>query len=384
MRQLPVALFMLSLVGWSTTADAQLPNGMVFDDPYTWYEIENHAGSRNGQRIDEGWSLKAHLRIFGDGDRSSIFRLVVKKGRRTLAEMRCTMDRHLATEPGDVAYLHKENCKDRDMRVTETGEVQVEVHFIDGATEQDTLVRTHTLKVLTVQRDRRAPEHYIDRSSESAVSLIRAVPRSVDGYIGGTTFSHNMVEMIINVSAGETIGRVRGQLRCKVDGQPVVGDERTAHGLVRSMRHYRAVSEGRGGEEDWIGFAQLRVELPITFGSENRRDGFVVLDEHPGTWECEWKTDEGELLRSIRFIVNGGQLQGAPAEEAELGIAWGAHLIPGVMPGATHVDHRVHVDDTAFYGRAWATDGLQQYARSLPDIGPPPPGARARRGRRRR
>lgn len=35
MRQLPVALFTLSLVGWSTTADAQLPNGLVFDDPYT-------------------------------------------------------------------------------------------------------------------------------------------------------------------------------------------------------------------------------------------------------------------------------------------------------------------------------------------------------------
>ncbi len=382
-------LSVMMVLGFASLASADLPEGLSFDEGYTWYELENHDESRDGRSVDAGWSLTARLRVFGEADRDSAFRLVIKQGRRTLAELRCEGDRHLPDNEGDANYFVQRNCRDREMRVTQTGEVQVEVHFIDGDSEEDHLAAMHTLRIRTATRTRSDGQvmpshHYIDRSNEIANSLIRMAPRRVDGYAGGDRYSHNFVEVIINVTRGESLGnRTRGQLRCTVDGERVRADERRADGRLLSRRNVRLDNMTRG-EHNYFGFSQLRIELPISYGEEAaRNESYLALEDHPGAWECRW-TVEGETLRTFSFTVADGAIVAHPEEATGLSLPWGAHLLEVTIPGATAVDTRTQPTSSGFYGREWSSDEARANAAAIPSAGANLPDARGRRGRRSR
>ncbi|MEZ4252305.1 MAG: hypothetical protein R3B99_29175 [Polyangiales bacterium] len=135
--------------------------------------------------------------------------------------------------------------------------------------------------------------------------------------------------------------------------------------------------------------------MPITFGSgEDAGSNQGKLDDHPGTWECELRTNDRRVARRFRFVVRDATIQPHAEEtsgDSPLTFPEGVHLLDVEIPDDSPLDARTDPSATrtsAFYGRAWQTDAGRAMAARVPAIADafPPSGraAPATRGARRR
>lgn len=414
------------VLGIGAPALADVPEGMIYDDGFTWYGLDNHDDTVDGRRVDVGWELVAEHRMYGRASARSQFKMVIKKGDQTLGETRCevTLANHHERTTNGAPYFFTSSCRDRSQRIRETGDITVEVYFVDDDTDAEHLLRTHVIHVLTATRvrgtgDPDSPHHYVSRNGEVLSTILYLQPMEIDGYLepgaNGRCGNCNRVHLLFNAHPDRDHWSISSSthMRCSVDGTriPIEDDQVTGR---QTRMNYVVHSTGRGrrqteGEVVDVGFRQFRLELPITFERQastepvhgNQRDPLqvnerhAVLGRHPGQWECQWR-DGSTVLRTFRWTVQpNGRI--APHAEQGAGLTLGPNtfLVDTVLPQPASVyDTRLSreaVVQRAFNGRGWRTEAGRALANAVQDHGdaappqpqPPEPErpARRRRGR---
>jgi hypothetical protein len=182
--RLLTALGALALTLISSPALADVPEGMTFDDAFTFFEIENNRDHRDGNPVDAGWGLKGHFRVFGHTSGRSAFKMVIKLG-ETICEVE-NDNQHRNGARGPESF-YTTNCLDRAQRISQTGDITVEVYLVDDDTDQEHLLRTYPIHVLTATRVRGtgqpdAPHHYVDRNGEVLDTILHLQPNRADPY----------------------------------------------------------------------------------------------------------------------------------------------------------------------------------------------------------
>lgn len=371
-------------------ARAALPDGVIFDDTYVQYEAVNH-GSISNNVPSDGWHLRARGRLLGAGVApNSALVFVVKQGRRELGRKLCPLrGEHVGAGVRSPAphNLHVVRvCQDTDQRFTATGEVTVEVRFLDDATESESVLRTHTIDVRRVSRengsgDAQPGEYIVSHHGHVPAMLLE----QYEGYSGSSARTgQNGLYLYAWTSPTDRPDGLT--LRCEVDGTYVaIPNDRVGRGSEAdvTVSEIRRIRGQRRTEREKLRFAQFRFELPLTFG-DNPRQMALDVGAHPGAWECKLRNRDRQTIRVIRFRVqDGGVVAPHPEQAAGLVLPEGWVLVDGDVPADNPLDARTDPAAAragAFYGRPWATAEGRAMAGRLPRIGDPyPPSARGRR-----
>lgn len=399
---------------WVAPVSADPPADWQFDDGFTYYEIEDNQDHVDGRAVDAGWYLKANLRVFGTVANRSLFHLKIKKGSQELGEIRCEVDlqnqnRQRADGP---AYFQTARCFDREQRITESGDLTIEVYVYDDDSEEEHLIRTHQVHVVVVPRvrgngDPDAPLHYVDRMGETLTSILHLQHHREDPYMSGRRMDgYSYATLTFSGSPDHDHWSISSSthLRCRVNGEriPIERDQVTG-GEDRNVYLIHTWDRGRQDERAEYNYRQWTIRLPITFNNrihdatqENRRDPrgepehFARLDNHPGQWECHWR-EGATVLRTFRWVIGeDGRVQVHPEQAAgDLSFGPNSYLVETVIPDSTDAAHDARVNSDvaasrAFHGRGLRTEEGRAMAAALPTRGelePPQPRA-ARRGRR--
>lgn len=392
---------MAASFAWTGVAEAALPDGVRYDDGFVRFVATNH-------HANEEWYLDASARLLGTGvARGSAFKFVVKKGRRTLATTVCegTLNwRGESQGPPDRFLVG--GCIDREQPITEAGALEVEVRFLDDATGEETLVRTHPLDVRKVQRQRLAGNEgaahfFVNLHAEAAVMLVEQVPmglRRSGAEAGGRNGSAADRNNVYVSWVRSPDGNLRDMtLRCDVDGRRIdLGNDdvaRAVSGTGNTPQTVTQVLRVRGQnnvEQEDVGWVWDVVQLPLTFGTGNGAEWtpYIRMEAHPGRWECHLRRPDRRVVRRFAFTVGAdGRIEPHAEERAGLVLHPDTHLADGVIPDDSPVDARTDPSATrrgAFYGRAWATPEGRAIGAGIPAIGEPFPATARSRGRGRR
>ena len=360
----------IAAVGHAQTPPAQ---AVQLDDGFTWFSAEDQATGGPTPHND-GWHLASQLRAVGNIAQDSAFKLVLRQGHHTLAQARCVGTRN-ATEGMyvDDCGTHAADWIGGDVRLSVTGDVQVDVLYVDGQTDAETPLRTYTVNLQSAARVREgnftpdAPRFYVSAPGRMLDTILRMTPPRTKPYLHVSDYqgtSRANVEMILTTSTTDlasSLGSPNNSLRCTVDGAPVAIELDQAAGGGTPNRSYavgrRRPTSGNELVEEVHDFRRISVVLPITFGAQ-RRAGAPALEDHPGVWQCDL-VQSGQTLRTIRFTVRDGAILPHAEEGATLNFGLGAHLVDTWIPGAELAADqpldRAALRGGGFYGRAWTT-----------------------------
>lgn len=353
-----VALVMSS---FASLASADLPDGIVYDDGYAFFYLDNR-GSVSNNRPTHEYTFHAYARLLGTGIAAeSAFKFVLKQGRRTLHTFTCQgnpayrVRMHPSNQPDMFGVEH---CVDRNTRLSADGEITVEVYFVDDATDQEHLAHTHTIDI---RRLRQENHQGVERPAQLSVTFSR---------------SHGSAPHAMT-------------LRCSVNGERLELPRHQVQSQEVSGRRSRASEIRRAGnstEGDHMLFRADTFELPLTFG-DTTQTNYPKLDDHPGRWECMLRDSNRNTFRELAFTVDGGEIQAHPEEAGDLHFPDGVHLVDVTIPADSPIDDRTDRDTVragAFYGRAWRSTEGRAMAQRVPQIGDGFPPTARRRARRRR
>lgn len=383
----------------ASTASAQVPEGMTVDDGFTYFDLENFSEPVNGRPVHQGWALESEFRVFGAVAPRSALRFVVKRGNQVLGENVCEvrMQHHFENAANGQRGFYVSQCKDRSQRIDADGTMTVEVHLIDDATDEVTLLRTHTIHVRTTSTvggtgQATADVRYVDRNGELLTSVAHLQNREAASYWarGASYSSQNVMTLSVNYHSYERRSVSQTRLRCTVDGERITipRDDVTATEL-RTSNATHTFGAGRREDAEHLYYRQTLLHLPIAFESsavtpthtrwraaDPRFDrDRVYLDAHPGRWECEWR-DGQTVLRIFRWTVGAdGKLAQHPEQSAGLTLGDNAFLIETAVPTPpSDLDTRAHRDSVvrnAFYGLGWRSEEGRANAARAPNIGRP-------------
>lgn len=404
-------------VGVVGVANAQTPPvadsaAPTVDEGFSFYTVE-HQSISGSEPPNSEWWLKASLRLVGNVPPRSVLYYVLQKGNQRLGEVRCETRSSYSTVGRATVFPHvfASDCQRRDLRVHEAGEFRVEWHLVDGNTDADRTLVTHTVVVRSAPRfdvgSQRPwyPAYYVDRHAELLSTLLYQHPNGFRRYHDesiqvepGAT-----LDLVFNAApawGANSMNLNTGTfLRCRVDGQPV--DLRTPwRNGNRSGTRTDAVSITEAGStlgEEMVPnpsgnprydtvpylFRRYYAVLPLSFGpagAQGNRDDATNVGEHPGAWECDLRSADARTLRTFRFQVGADGFLVPHEEQAQGGLtlAPGAVLVETVIPEGNPLDVRTDppsIQRLAFSGRGFHAASLVTAARAVPAVGQPAPRA---------
>ncbi len=292
---------------------------MVMDDGFTFFGAEpvKARNPRNDGDVDVGWYLAPKLRLMGTFPDNSGFRLIVRQNGKELSKFICSAmvyrqdeDRRFNIDPkfgsGYDDFMFDRKCSNEDIAIKELGWMDVEIYYVDGDTDRETLVRKHKIDVHKTEqilgyKGSTYPgvsEYFIQRYAEAAVGIIHA---GGGNYWSYEPFSRPSTQAIKNglkvmiPYAADSKSYYLTYLRCSVNGQRI--------SLVNDKAQLnRGISGGGQGQffetaltkrndpkySERITFTYLTADLPLTLT--------------PGKWECSFM-ENGDTYRTIRFDV---------------------------------------------------------------------------------
>jgi hypothetical protein len=355
------------------------------DDGWTWFSLESHEESRDGTRVDLGYSVKATLRVFGTAPADSAFLLVFKQGGRELGRMRCTAYVQSHERDRSFAHLKVEECTDTAVKLRAVGSVSVEIRWVDGATDAESVLATRTMEVV------RTAHHWAGGNVNPLPDTYHLSyhGRLLDSILAWSSFRTNdsyahayfdngltatLMFITFAFSATDTIyNRVYSDasMRCQVNGQPytVPNSNPTNLAHVYSLGHrrqFRPNPRAIGGTQiEEIQFRYTTVQLPFT--SDQMR-------ANPGQYTCDLRSG-GRMVRRWAWTVGA---DGVPAQHAEqqAGLYLGprAILLDTTIPADSALDERTNPAEVragGFFGRPWATEAMRTAAAAVPTFGRP-------------
>jgi hypothetical protein len=371
--------------GLSSFAGA-VPPGLRYSDYHAVF-IAN-SGSN-------GWTLTASGMVQGDDiPAQSALRIVLRQGTTELARIFCQADslvqRHLGYEiaAGQVGRMEVDRCNDRSVVLQATGEIQLDVLFVDGGDDSETLLRTHVLDVRRTLGPSGVLQYYVAHNAELASSVIYECDAGSYACVQDQAAGQGRVGLVFWAAAQDENGVESGQdaqpefgpnltqLRCSVDGRRLEITEPIGFRQISNEQQAARHVTGAGTPDKRIdySFQRYRVSLPIepTEGREAPA-GWVTLAGNDGAWSCDMRIG-GETIRSFRFQVSGGHVAPHPEEIIDGGVRlpWRTHLVEMTIPGGrfeTRVDASLPVARGPFYGLGWRSAEGRAAAGALPRLG---------------
>jgi hypothetical protein len=366
-------------------AAAPTAPALALDDGTLWFEAESVEDTVAGARVDRGYYLKSWVRVWGRLPADSAVVFTYSQNGRQLARVRCTVD-----IPGfdrDPAFAHVRigNCYDRAALITVTGDVQVEIKAVNGATDAETVLATRTVNVQRVAQvgggvpPRARPDNY----------YVSHHGRIMDSVLFWQSYNHNdefawsyvdhgiggsLVGMLVAFNANDTISDpviADFSVRCQVNGQPFTteGSPIPANtSNVRSTRLHRSYlppgSTG-GTAIQVMRYVHMQVQMP--FRSTHLRD-------HPGRWTCDLRSNGKNVRRWAWTVAANGALEPHAEQRAGLNLGPRAILVETTIPADGGLDERTNPAEVragGFYGRPWTSDIARTQAAAVPAIGQP-------------
>ncbi|HQY89272.1 MAG TPA: hypothetical protein PK402_11480, partial [Tepidisphaeraceae bacterium] len=334
---LSVALIFLM----ASIARADLPNGLKFDDGFTWIECQPFETVEDNV-LTTRWVPKMNLRIFGaEVPGRSGWKVVVKKDGKPLGEyVNDGFPFQLgATKGMTIVGWWKETPK-----LDVDGLLDFDVYYIDGATDQEHLAKTLKVDVRKVttcngsvgQRDAGYPAFYVNRHAEvlSSIVYFRDVEwYSYTGMPDITYYSDRTIELLLNYSENENFdGPAIGRIKLEVNGNPVDfklpdndviqdelsrGQQAGKYNVAHSDRNAKKYLESGPAYKERVGFAWRSLVLPIHWGPkpEHRRPDKIFANDYPGDWKITWLIDR-KPVRVWTFKVGADGLPIPHPEQA--------------------------------------------------------------------
>ena len=374
----------LFIAASASEAAAQAP---AYDDGHVMFSVENHQVRREGhgrEFFDGGWSLKAWGRVLAPTPRASALVYVVKSGGEERVRFRCRLD-NVGRSPFEMSRARE--CSDDDAILQGTGQFEIEVHYVDGDSDEDTVVAQHTIEVLEATQTGRLPHRYVNQNGEVLRAIVGRTTRhnAFSGYGGG---HGNAIEIVTFVAPVESnrenmtaAGIANGstlRARCSVNGNRIatgiyhVGDD-----ALDNVRH---------GDDERVGYTVVHYILQVSWGQDPWDTEWPTLEANPGRWECSFRNEDGVVSRTFSFNVSGGDILPHPEEANDFTIGVDAHLADvriadnGVFE--TRVDPAAPGRLGIGYGHRIQSAEMRAAASSLPRLGQPTvaqPTARQRR-----
>ncbi|MFO0697473.1 MAG: hypothetical protein U0230_28100 [Polyangiales bacterium] len=394
----------------------EIPATPVVDEGFAFYTVEHQSLSGSEPPASEWW-LKADFRVVGNVPPRSVLYYILKKGSQSLGEVRCDTRSTYSTvgRPTNFPHVFVQACARRDLRVREAGEFQVEWHLLDGNTDQDRTLVTHTIVVRSAPRfdvgSQRPwyPVFYVDRHGELLSSVLYQHPNGFHRYQEESVQVEPGATLDLFFNASPTWGAnslswAGAFMRCRVDGQPV--DLRTPwrngnrSGTRTDAVNVTEASSTMGEEmvpnpsgnprydmQQYL-FRRLYVVLPLSFGppgAQGVRDDATTVGDHPGAWECDLRTSDARTVRTFRFQVGSDGFLVPHAEQTEGGLtlAPGAVFVETVIPEGNPLDLRTDPSAPArlaFSGRGLRSAPAQAETRTIPAVGQAAPRGAGGRG----
>lgn len=382
----------------------------IIDQGFAFQSIEWSGVSETGGTPNpkSDWTLKASYRVWGTFADRSVLRYFVKQKGKTLGEVRCeTRSSYNKVQKNGLPHLVTTNCTDRNLKLREPGEYQLEWHLIDGASDADTLLGTDTLTVRAAPRYDLGsttrpwyPAMYPDRNGELLSSVLYQRKSGFSNYVAPLEQVRlkeaeglDVVVQAAPAYSGDDVTR-GSHVRCRVDGQGVdlktpwsfgpssgtTTDEvwvTTTRGILAEAETPNPSGNPRLNK-DPILFRTFYVQLPLVAAAGPAVNSYTRIGNHPGKWECDWRNDQSRTLRTFRFTVDAeGKV--APHEEQTahgLSLAPNAVLVDTVIPGDDPLDVRTlpaSLTTSAFNGRGLKSRSAQELAKAVPAKGTPLP-----------
>ncbi len=425
-KALVIMLTGLLILISNVTRAGNLPDGFFIDHGYTFFQVESLSEPIDGKQTDKGWKLEPYIRIYGNAPEHSSIKLVLRKGKHVISERRTTTtiygkgDPHLSFSVGNTAagtmqphFKINGGIQGLLPAAQGTGEFEVDISYIDGASKKEYAVHTYTLNVGKVDKLdvvggkflARPPEYFVSRHQE----ILSTILTPWAGYqygIGGPTY-----RLLWNASplkqgdspTSDSAGTAF--FRCTVDGKaiklgnkenPQYGNLKGLDGtqtanpskqrfihLVHTDRNALEYQSGTAYREPLIFYSYL-TKLPFedtydsypSEGNKNMIISHTTLENHPGRWQCEW-LDNGTLIRTFAWNVKDGKLQPHAEQEEGLTLNPGAILVDTIIPdGGAAFDGRIVPDAVkagGFYGWQWQSSEMKKLAKKVPEVGKPHP-----------
>lgn len=381
---------------------------IVIDDGFTFFDAEplsEYSAAARG-RVGAGYHMRVYLRMFGTVPNRSGFHIVLSKGGKQLAKIRCEGQAYRKAEdpvpenrrvPEDDYLLTNVNgCEDKTKVIRETGKMDAAVYFFDGDTDQEKLLRTYKIDVHEAKRVRGpgsapvadVPHYYVQRHAETSASILFMRQSRYGNYyrMRGDSDMQSEVEIYFSISPKRQVDRIpNGSLRCSVNGTAVrfPGPSPFSDGVeVKSLRTETAIYTDRIAPQfktaneymDEVSFNQYRLRLPLLLKGDAPSNRLGLLDSN-GNWECSFRVN-GETIRTFRWTIgNDGKPQPhAEQRSGNINLNYNAFLIETEVPaGGSVFDHRLLPlpNDGFFYGVPWTSPEGKAMAGKVPVKGTP-------------
>lgn len=385
-------------------AMAQLPEGLKFDDGFTWVECHNFESVENNV-VKGYWVPEVNFRIWGKVPDRSGWKMELKQNGKKISEYMTDgypLSLNRSPSQGMVIVGWWKDAQ----RTNASGPMDLDVYYIDGSSNKEYLAKTLKIDVRKVartrgsvgQREPYAPSFYINRHGEilSNILYFREVEYPSYTQVNGLTYySDRVVELVFNYSENENFaGPALGRLVVEVDGKPVemkvpnntvmqdemgYGEQAGKYNVEHSDRDADQYFKGGPPYKERIGFARRSMLLPLHWGPKSTTNppSKVFTNDHPGEWKVTWLI-ERKPVRIFRFKIGADGLPiKHPEQEKGLSLAPNAILVDTEIPGeGGEFDGRLtneFVKNGGFFGRFWATLEMQKAAAAVPKKGRPFP-----------
>ncbi|NNE65206.1 MAG: hypothetical protein HKN33_01465, partial [Pyrinomonadaceae bacterium] len=287
-------------------------------------------------------------------------------------------------------------CKDEASVIKATGKLSVDVHVIDGDTDEDKLVRTYKIDVRRAPRVRGSASkpqpdvahYYIQRHAEAAVAfaLLSEGKAAYDTkpFDTQTTPGYRTLVIYTSYSPGRS-GRLPNgaYARCTVDGKRLSLDwDKVNISYLRSAQEYAVYTDrlapqfkrGSAYRDDVI-FRRVKVVMPLYSEEGQYSKPRMKIENSPGAWECKVMAN-GKLYRTFRFTVGAdGKIAQHPEQaNGNINLFHKTYMVDMEIPaGGTEWDYRLAPmpANGLFYGIPWSTEEGKAMAARMPKKGRP-------------
>jgi hypothetical protein len=397
----------------SNNANSQFSQArqMVMDDGYTFFgaaPVEEY-DSKVSLNKDVGWYLESRLRLMGTFPNRSAFRIAVVKNGKQLSSVRCEpykvykksedsgLSRPRDREGRDLSFedfMHvKYQCLDKKAVNKEIGKVNIQVYFIDGDTDAETLVRTYQVDVHKATKVRGAAsnpqpdvaDYYIQRHAETAVAFAFFGDYHSEKPIAtGPNIPVRKLTIYTTYSPNEKSFNVSGSFaRCSVNGKKInldydsvgmtEGGDRQEIGIYldRLTPQYKRGSPYK----DHIEFNELKFAMPLYIEKpQYATPREINMLDYPGKWECS-VIAKGETYRIFRWeVANGKIVPHSEQKNGNINLYYDAAMIEMEIPASgSPIDFRLMpmLEMGLFYGIPWTTAEGKAMAARVPKVGNP-------------
>jgi hypothetical protein len=273
--------------------------------------------------------------------------------------------------------MYDRTCSNKDKPIKEIGWMDVEIYFVNGDTDEETLVRTHKIDVHRVAQIKGykgstypgVSEFFIQRYAEAAVGIIHT---SAGKYHSLSPYSNPSFQavperlVVLMPYVPESKTYYKTFLRCSVNGERI--------NIARDSAQLSSSNTGSFVETALMSRNDPRYNERITF---TYLEATLPVNLTPGKWECSF-IENGQTYRTIRFEV-GADNKIVPHPEQKNGninLFHRTFLVDVEIPdGGSAIDGRSMPmpDAGIFYGIPWSTPEGKAAAARVPKKGKPFP-----------